>query len=272
MEAKIRHRIREIESFAEDLVRLAGIEKPPVEPGILVRNEPINIIGDDFGSAFDGRLEVQEGTFLLFYNTYGGNPFSPRCRFSIGHELGHYFVDEHRECLVRGGEPHDSKAGFAVDNIVEREADFFAASLLMPRFLFAKKANDPDIQSLVRLSDEFRTSLTSTAIRLVSLSEFPCAVIVSKNCTVQYSFFSEDLEARNFCYIPSGSRISTNAPTYTLASDQQKIAKAEFVEGTSYSSLWRDRDRGPELELWEQSIGLGKYGQVLTLLTYEPEE
>jgi Zn-dependent peptidase ImmA (M78 family) len=53
------------------------------------------------------------------------------------HELGHYFLDGHVHSLFGLGQGlHQSESGFTSKNPVEREADAFAAGLLMPKTLF----------------------------------------------------------------------------------------------------------------------------------------
>ena len=57
----------------------------------------------------------------------------PRTRFSICHELGHYFIERHHDDLVNGEPPHGSSGEFK-NGVAEgeREADAFASSLLLP--------------------------------------------------------------------------------------------------------------------------------------------
>jgi Zn-dependent peptidase ImmA (M78 family) len=52
-------------------------------------------------------------------------------RFSIAHELGHYFIEAHATQLLVNG-VHYSRAGFFSADPFEQEADHFAAALLMP--------------------------------------------------------------------------------------------------------------------------------------------
>src|SRR5262245_3383302 len=58
-------------ALAERIVKDIGITAPPVSPFKVLDTEKrrIRVYGDDFGDAFDGRLEYQSPRFLLFYNT-----------------------------------------------------------------------------------------------------------------------------------------------------------------------------------------------------------
>ncbi len=88
--------------------------------------------------------------FLLLYNTkYDAyllpGQHHPRTRFSIAHELGHYFLEPHRAYLRRTGKSHPSKGEFLSDRTIEMEADAFAAGLLMPSALLPY--GDPRLRS-----------------------------------------------------------------------------------------------------------------------------
>jgi hypothetical protein len=98
-----------------------------------------------------------------------------RKRFSIAHELGHWRYHRGKTLVCRVDEyrPRDAQSP-------EKVADGYAADLLMPRYLFAPKASSIDrisFDSIGRLAEAFKTSLTATAIRLVDLDLFPGFVI-----------------------------------------------------------------------------------------------
>jgi Zn-dependent peptidase ImmA (M78 family) len=59
-------------------------------------------------------------------------------RFSVSHELGHYFLEGHIDQLLQTG-VHVSRAGFVTADPYELEADHFAVGLLMPETPFGKE-------------------------------------------------------------------------------------------------------------------------------------
>ena len=65
----------------------------------------------------------------IFYN---GKANPERQRFTIAHELGHYFLDGHIDHVLPNDGVHASHAGFSSSDPYEQEADNFAAGLLMP--------------------------------------------------------------------------------------------------------------------------------------------
>jgi predicted transcriptional regulator len=108
-----------------------------------------------------GSLEVYgPGDFLIRLSPITG-PL--RDNFTIGHELGHY--------VLHSGEPLGSeriRVGRWGCEPVEREANRFAAALLMPKEAFCSCAteccNEP-----TKLAARFYVSCTAAAYRLVSL-------------------------------------------------------------------------------------------------------
>src|SRR5580658_8784922 len=88
-------------------------------------------------------------------------------RFTIAHELGHYFLEGHVDAIFADGSPHESHAGFLSTIKYELEADHFAARLLMPNKLFyaALRGVADGLAAVESLADTCCASLTTTAIR-----------------------------------------------------------------------------------------------------------
>lgn len=180
--------------------------RPPIDPLAIAATEHrmLRTDGCDFGRRYDGKLEYipSEGLFLMFYNTKydAGLPVGqhhPRTRFSISHELGHYFIDHHHQSLRRGARPHRSVNEFRSARQIEREADAFAASLMMPSHFARPIVNESQL-SMNRIDDiarHFAASTIGAAIRSVRLSDFPCAVAGITNSAVSWMFASESLIA-----------------------------------------------------------------------------
>jgi len=63
-------------------------------------------------------------SFGILYATHLANEGFER--FSVAHELGHYFLPGHIDAvLAGGGQVHTSRAGFVSDDKYENEADHF---------------------------------------------------------------------------------------------------------------------------------------------------
>jgi IrrE N-terminal-like domain len=89
-----------------------------------------------------------------------------RCRFTIAHEIGHHVL--HSDGATVMCRPTDVDQADDTDRAREREANMFAAELIMPEALVREYA-DRDGADPVALSERFAVSDVAMAFRLVSL-------------------------------------------------------------------------------------------------------
>jgi Zn-dependent peptidase ImmA (M78 family) len=150
----------------------------------------ITICKSNYNKAFDGMLCYREGNFYLHLNVHedaGEHIFMPRIRFTFAHELGHYIIDEHRNALkLPGVSPHPSFPLVSQDSMIEREADHFAACLLLPenrikKDVFRKKFNAALINEI---STKYNVSHTATLLRFIALGNHPIMIVCSRNGTI----------------------------------------------------------------------------------------
>jgi len=264
-----RPHLERVAELAEGIARLHGFASPPVLPHTILEEEPVSIFGEDFDSAFDGRLEYHKDLkhFGLYYNTYGRQQPYGRSRFSLAHELGHYVLDAHRHHLELGGDSHNSRAGFQIDSGIEREADVFAAHFLMPRYLLEDRINDPDMDTVIRLSSDFQTSLLCAARRFVDTTSRACTLVVSQGGRVHYSRHSEEMRALGYVYVMQGLELPAGRVVRKSRSGLEEWTHIE--EKRSSSQEWSGNDRGPDRRLWMQTVHQPSYDRAITLLIYE---
>src|SRR5712691_3991252 len=133
-----------------------------------------------------GMLLRSGDNFGILYATHIQSPGFQR--FSVGHELGHYFLPGHIDAVLGDGNIHASRAGFASRDKYEMEADHFAAGLLMPQKLFipAIRQAGEGLTAIKYLADLCKTSLTATAIRLTQCSRELVAIVVSTGKSIDY--------------------------------------------------------------------------------------
>lgn len=130
--------------------------------------------GDDvvaIANKLGGKIEYKEfrewekshsGSILVNgpndFQIYLSNFHGPlRNRFTLMHEVGHYIL--HSDF----GKTRIKAARFG-DSLVEREANQFAASFLMPKDKFLEEWNKNN--SLIDLTSKFLVSLTAARVRL----------------------------------------------------------------------------------------------------------
>jgi len=127
--------IRNINNIAWKTLQNSGIEGPKVNPRIVAEHLGIEVKEYDLGDEISGLLVIRDGKVVIgVHKIHHPN----RQNFSIAHEIGHYvldhesqgmFVDKnmqnfsiyHRNSLTSQGTDRQ-----------EREANAFAAALLMP--------------------------------------------------------------------------------------------------------------------------------------------
>lgn len=257
----------EAERMAELVIKDMGLTELPICPfdiaerkGIIVKPKESNEggvsgflmrVGDTFGICHASHIKV--------------NGF---IRFTVAHELGHFFLDGHPEHLFPSGNGvHASRSGFISADPYERQADQFATTLLMPAQLFKARLRTAGegFQAIQSLAETFVTSLTATAIRFAKYSDDPVAIIVSSKKQVDYCFMSKALEdVPKLKWLKKGSPIAPDTVTYKFNNNDQNITLSRTAEGWSALDLWFDD--APDIEMKEDVIGLGSYGKTLTVL------
>lgn len=243
-----------------------------IEPEELAKQEEITVSFGSYGDAFDGLLEWRRGKFHIYCNLDRVEARdSPRSRFTIAHELGHYFIDDHRRGLEKGRVPsHGSWVEFVSDLLIEQEADTFAASLLMPRRRFLDQAEIGGIgmSAILNASDNLGVSVSAAALKYATLDAAPCAVIKWKP--------SGEYGWRHTAHCWRRKGISGQAPTNVSELPEDSPTSKAFGEpppvdvlkaGSSLSYWFRSVPAGSSRDelIVEQAFRLGRYG-VLTVL------
>ena len=253
---------KEAEAVLKDLERW----RLPVDPFEIAAEEGIELLPGDFSAKFDGRIRYvpEISGFALAYRRPGPGRPESRVRFTIGHELGHYYL--HREYLL-SGKCHASKTNFVSHDQMEQEADEFSASLLMPIELFRRRITQlrsgvATLDELCKLAnEEFHTSITSTVRRYCQSDIEPCAVIFSRDGIVQWGQFSEDMSREGMGFVRFGGRIPEQSKTNRLLDDG-----TDKIDGVVQPWVWFGSPRFYG-KLWEEAMVLGGTGTVLTYLT-----
>lgn len=259
---------KRIKNRAEKIVQKHGISSFPVDPTEIARKANIEITSkDDCGEGISGALlKVGDDFGIIFSTSYANKGFE---NFSIGHELGHYFLDNHIEVLLNSSTIHLSRANFFSSDQYEREADIFAASLLMPEDMFKNHIwkFGKGLDGIIGMADLCNTSLTATAIRYAELTDDFLIVVISSNCKIDFCCFSQKAWRIKNKEIPKkGWPIPKNTATEMMFKEPLRIHKAERNSMQSDLSDWIECDISKKVT--EETKGLGKYGKVLTVLSF----
>ena len=218
-----------------------------------------------------GYLMKVGDSFGIGYSDFVQNPGF--INFTVGHELGHYFIQGHPEQLFStGATVHYSESGFVSGLDVEKEADLFAATLLMPSKLLRNAVNTSGsgLSAVEKLSQLCVTSLSATAIRLADFSENPMAVIVSGDGIVSFACLSPSLrERQGLTWLKRGDPVPMDSATARFQKNSSSISNLGRQQSTSMLDDWFDG--APRIEMNEDVIGLGNYGKTLTVLFTDEE-
>lgn len=261
----------------ERKARELGYDSFPIDPFEIAESEEISLwpkkpdqVGVSGGIIFNG------DDVAIFYSTdIKSDGFQ---RFTVAHELGHYFLEGHPAAIKTIGPAHVSRAGFTEGTrSIEIEADHFASGLLLPTTLVHRHLDNEAVglEGIDALAELSRCSLTACAIRAAECSPYPMAIVVSRGNEVRYAFLSERFKRlgqleflRQGAALPQSLTQRFNANPANVASGKRDC------QGTTLRS-WFGGQR--HIELDEQVVGLGAYGFTLTVLSTEapppdPEE
>lgn len=235
----------------EELILELSRRRWPADPVLGVETQPLK--------GFEGALVPMRGEprgWLVICNASakeGGR------RFTVAHEVGHYLMHRHGlpaegiYCKVGDLFQRDTK-------VIEKEADTFAASLLMPfhdmRRQLDPKAK-PTLDDLGALADRYGVSLTALMLRWLEYTERRAVMVVSTDGYVLWSWSSTSAYR-------TGRFIRTSGPPHPIhdASGAAQPALADQCRAGILHppGVWFDE------EVEEYSVHATAHEQVITIL------
>jgi len=174
-----------IERHTKDLLANLNPVTLPIDVDQVARILDINVHYENLEDEVSGMLVVKDGTKHIIVNS-GHHP--NRRRFTVAHEIGHFklhhqngdqvFVDKKLMVYQRAGSPGSSpylQSNSTTTPNEEREANVFAASLLMPEEFLKKFIDDQELDILdefdiSRLAYAFGVSEQAMSIRMKNLN------------------------------------------------------------------------------------------------------
>jgi Zn-dependent peptidase ImmA (M78 family) len=173
-----------------------------------------------------------------------------RRRFTLAHEIGHFVLPGQQEvsapCKQQRIENWDADLYRP-----ELEANHFAAEILMPRRLMAEFVeSEPSLESIRSIAQLCSTSLTASAVRLITLTPHRAAVVWSRTKRSYGRSYPRDLyvgygkvKSGRTASLPSAignSAFPTNWHRFLLRHGRMK--KACEKEPRSGNNRWDYRD------------------------------
>ncbi len=269
-------RLKMARQAAEALLRENGYSFLPVDPFKIAASRDIEVRAKpDTDAGVSGMLLRHGNSFGIFYATHIATEGFQR--FSVGHELGHFFLDGHVDHVLPKDGVHVSYAGFVSADTYELEADHFSAGLLMPTAPFKKALakRSPGLDTVEFMAGLCRASLTATAIRCAELSDDAIATIISTGNTIDYCFMSDAMKSLpQIAWLRKGSPVPTDTETARLNSNRSRVLAGDRAVNEIDVMDWLGGNRSALIA--EEVVGLGSYGKTLTILSSEsisqPEE
>jgi hypothetical protein len=260
----------EAERAAEEVIEDRKLDTLPICPFAIAKSVDIEVqpkVSADPGVS--GFLMRVENGFGIGYATHiKSDGF---IRFSVAHELGHYFIPGHPEIVLPEGQTlHSSRSGYVSGDPTERQADVFATTVLMPESLFLPALRNAGVgfEAIASLAETCRTSITATAIRFARYAEDPVAVLLSNGQTIEWCFMSDALrEVEGLRWIKKGTSVPLGSETAKFNRVASNVSSGRKNGGWASLDDWFDG--APQVEMKEDVIGLGTYGRTLTVLFTE---
>ena len=176
-------------------------------------------------------------------------------RFSVAHELGHVLLGHPNRPIGQQMAANDGRD-------LEREADAFAAELLMPAALLRARCSEGPMGLQVpwEIAQEYRVSILAAAIRFTELTRQSCAAVLTDCRTVRWAaassawphavsrghvaargslahqFFASGSLSNEPCEVPVASWLSCSNHMHLM-----EQATASLEAGTVLSMLWHGR-------------------------------
>jgi hypothetical protein len=260
-----------LSELAEEVWQTHSRERQVFLDGIANAME-VTLSYGDYGDAFDGLLEHRRSTFHIYCNTARGQPCnSPRARFTVAHELGHFFIDEHRNALLAGKPAHYSFTDQPADNPVEAEANHFAASLLMPttEYRNALLETRPGLCGIIDTASTFNVSVQSSALRFTAISRRPCAIVMIRDTGKTWWYISPELRLSGYQWMLKVK--SESIPTDSATGKAMQNSTFSFgpihQNGTIASAWFGGINKGSRRDetFIESAVRLGGRGVLVML-------
>lgn len=162
-----------ISTTVQNVLSNCEISSPPVNLGRIARKLDIPIKTTEMEGDIDGFVVTNTEEFKAVIGV-NSNKNPNRQRFTIAHELGHALLHAGEKLHVDQGfeiKLRSSKSAGGVD-LEEKEANLFAAELLMPEKLLEKDLAEigevdlEDQRSIRELAQRYRVSCQAMSIRL----------------------------------------------------------------------------------------------------------
>ena len=276
-------RIREIANLAEGY---ADTYFPDswIDPAQLASTLGVSVSYNDYGETFDGLLEWKNRSFHIYCNlTRVVSSTSARARFTLGHELGHLLIDEHRNAMISGKVPsrHPSyEQSFEPKLRVEAEADLFASNLLIPPARLEKVIPAAGwtrtFDQILQVQGTFTVSFQSAALKVIGTAQDAfCACMMWRKGKPPWYRVSKGFQDSGYVHMKRNlQELPRDCATALCLSEEDAMAEFTPRSNITTAATWFFNVWGGsrnDIRLRETALRLGSRG-VFTFLSWEASQ
>lgn len=250
------------------LNQVLGVDHFPIDVKAIARDitktlypdDPISAIMAESLPGFEGALvrapDGQIGWGIIYNKDVRS---TGRINFTLAHEFGHYLI--HRidgppefHCTKRDTYRWDN--GYAQ---MEREANEFAANLLMPLDDFRRELPDnaaPTVDQISSCAKRYGVSFMAACLRWIAYTVIPAVFVVSRDGFILWARSSK-AAMRGQAYFKTANQ-TVEVPSGALA--LRDLGQAERLGVELSSAVWLDR------ECTEMAFAADAYDYVFSIL------
>ncbi len=169
-----------LEQYAQEISKEYFGEHELIKPEIIACDQGITYSLNNYNRDFKGLIHYRNRKFHVYLDTSLGSTLNaPVIRYSFAHELGHYFIDEQRAELIKMGVLPQTDSIMLSITLFEKEAEYFAACLLMPRNRILKDISGQEFSTwlIYQICKYYKVSQTAAFSRYMVLGDVPIAMI-----------------------------------------------------------------------------------------------
>ncbi len=206
-----------------------------------------------------GRIIMNQNEGIISINNTIN--YQPKINYIIAHEIGHSRLHRHLSVF---NDSDKTLSEWYAQGPQEKEANAFAAELLLPSDLFERKVKNKklNLPLIEEIANFFGASKTATFLRYKDLGPFPVMLVFIEDGVIKWKSHSRDFP---YTWLVKGSKV----PPFTVAGDyyyknteEKKPAKVDAME-------WFPEDykcqKDEKPKLWEQCFPTTK-NSILTCL------
>jgi len=209
-------------------------------------------------TSFDGALVRITGSPIGTVAIRNDIPEVGRKRFTLAHEIGHYILPNQQADIPTPCRPFAIESWDSSLSSPEIDANRFAAEILLPRELLRDELkHQPTLDTARRVASRFGTSLTAATFRLVELSTYRIAMVISSEGKARWYRPSDEF----------GRAVRTGPLDRRTLAHDLFAGNVSTVSACVPADAWLfEHNLREGASIWEHSIFLRSYDQVLTLL------